>query len=112
MNRQLRVLRPIVFAALLGFVVLILWWLIEGEASPLYDFLWSNSVVIDTWYAINRFPLYIGHMVAILVSRNVHIPNYFAYAVAVFAQWFIVGYVVSITLQYAFRRITVAKSET
>jgi hypothetical protein len=112
MHHQRKVLRPIVFAALLGVIALILWWLIEGDASPLYDFLWSHSVVIETWYALNRMPIYIGHIVAILVSGNVHIPNYFAYGFVVFAQWFIVGYIVSVTLQYAFRRITVAKSES
>jgi len=56
-------------------------------------------------------PIYIGHIVAIVVSGNVHIPNYFAYAVVVFAQWFIVGYIVSVTLQYVVRRITVARGE-
>ena len=84
-HQQLSLISGAVVAA----IVLAIWWLVLGEASPLRDYLIhsvGNLLVKANMPAV---------VVAILASGNVHQPSQVAFFIAMFVQWFLIGWLVS-----------------
>jgi hypothetical protein len=79
------------FAAAFAAGVLLLGWLIGGEASPLRDF-FREGAVLKAWRVVNLPPL----IVAAVVAGNPHSWSEPVFFVALVAQWFLVGYLIAI----------------
>ena len=96
----------------IGAIAVALWWLFEVDSSPLIDSHAQNLALSMFWQGINTFPRIAAHIVALLFTGNVHIRSEITYVAVLFSQWFIVGYLVSRFLGFAFRGLTRQPTES
>ena len=82
--------RSVVFAAAVGFSVLVLWWVVHGEFSPFRGY-FLYHVGVSNFLALINLPAIV---VAILVSGNAHGPNEIVCFILMFVQWFTIGWLV------------------
>ena len=81
--------RPsVAFGTAVGCLGLALWWLVQGETSPLRGY-FLYHVGFGNFLAKVNLP---AILVGILVSGNVHQPSEIACFIAMFVQWFVVGW--------------------
>jgi hypothetical protein len=86
-----------------GAIAVGFWWLFEVDSSPLIDFYAQTLALSVFWQTVNTFPRMAAHITALYFTGNVHIRSETTYVLALFAQWFIVGYLVSWLLQLSVR---------
>ena len=69
-------------------------WLLRAESSPLRQYFLYNVDLPNLWGLLNLGPAIAG----MILSGNVHQPSEVGYFLAAVAQWFIVGFLVSLVL--------------
>jgi hypothetical protein len=85
-----------VFATSVGAIALLAWWVVNGENSPCYEyFLYHHGGEIDNLLTRLNWP---AVLVGFLISGNVHQPSEPGAYAAMFVQWFIIGWLVSIPI--------------
>ena len=86
-------------SALAGSVVL-LCWLSTSEASPFHHYFLYHPA-LSNLLAVLNLPAILAGVVA---SGNVHQPSELVTAIAVFAQWFGIGYLIAVIVVVGRRR--------
>jgi hypothetical protein len=89
-KRQFQVL----FSTVVALASLLITWLTLADASPFADYVARHRQFHDTW----RMTAVVPFLLSAVVTRNPHSPPTAAFAVALFLQWSLVGYVLSIPL--------------
>ena len=84
----------IVFALAIGIVIPVASWLFHDPASPIHNYaIWhvgpANALIMLCMPAL---------FVGMLVSGNVHQPSELAFYIAAFAEWFAIGFAISLVL--------------
>ena len=82
------------FGAAFVLVFALLYWLLIFESSPLYSYLLNHVEPRNFWMRLHTLP----STVAVLLSGNFHQPSPVGFLVAAAAQWFIVGFLLSLVL--------------
>ena len=82
--------RGIIFAAAGASIAVAMWWLVQGESSPFRGYFLYNVGLGNVLEALNLPSLLVG----ILASGNAHQPSEVVFFVAMFVQWFIIGWLV------------------
>ena len=82
--------RGIIFAGIVGFLSVAIWWLVQGESSPFHDY-FLYHVGLGNALARANFP---AVLFATVASGNVHQPSESAFFVAMFVQWFVIGWLI------------------
>ena len=82
--------RGIIFAAAVASIAVAMWWLVQGESSPFHSYFLYN-VGLSNFLAALNLPSY---LVGILASGNAHQPSEVVCFIAMFVQWFIIGWLV------------------
>jgi hypothetical protein len=85
-------LRPLTVAILLGTTAVVFWLVFENYESPLFVFYAKHLEYF--WIRANFLPLDASHFVEIVFTGNPHTRNEVVYVAALFAQWFLLGYLV------------------
>ena len=91
----------LVTAAIVLLLAFIIDWLITGESSPLANyFLWHVGIP-NMWASLHLIPV----LIAIVASKNPHVPNMFVFYISFCIQWLVVGFILSfVLLLFRFKR--------
>jgi hypothetical protein len=84
---------PIAAGAIFGVLAICVAWLFENDSSPLVDYYAQNVALSIFWSTVNTLPRFVSHIAEILLTGNVHVRNEAIYALMLFLQWFLLGYV-------------------
>ena len=82
----------LLFASGLGLIDLAAWWLVMAESSPFHDYFLYHGAAGNVLAKLNVPACLVG----VLISGNVHQPSEVATFVAMFVQWFVVGWLISV----------------
>ena len=89
-------LRSLAVGLTVGAIAVALWWLFEVDSSPFIGSYAQNLALSAFWQGVNIFPRTAAQIAALLVTGNVHLRSESTYAVVLFLQWFIAGYLVAL----------------
>ena len=81
----------LIFSGITAFGALIINWLVLGESSPLHDYFLWHGALPNLWLMLHIAPI-IG---TAIVAGDPHSGSEIVYAILLFIQWFIVGFLLS-----------------
>ena len=76
-------------SATMTMIVLVAWWLVEAESSPLRWYFLNHPAASNLFAFFSLPAVFIG----IIFSGNAHQPSEVVTAIAAAAQWFGIGYI-------------------
>ena len=71
---------------------LLISWLLTAESSPFYDYFLFHGGLRNLWGMLNLIPF----MAVLILTRGQMLPELLVTALAISAQWFLVGYFASV----------------
>ena len=80
------------FASSVAIGFLVVWWVVEAESSPFHDYFLYHVQLGNILARLSLPAVFVG----ICVSGNVHAPSEVGTIIAMFVQWFLIGWFVSI----------------
>ena len=91
----------VVFIVIFVGLMLLLTWLILGEASPFHDYFLYHVHIPNLWAATLLVPIILGA----IVSGNPHSASEVVITLFAIIQWAIVGWIISIPLSRLWTRL-------
>ena len=82
----------VVFSLLVAVVAMLATWLILGDGSPFASYFARHGDVPNMWALTTLLPF----LVSAVISHNPHSPPMWIFIAALFLQWWLVGFLLSI----------------